>query len=262
MGPSPGGGKGGEGAPGMGRLVSDELAGQYQDSKDVLEYLTGTIFTELKGVATDAERDRQRRLQEQKRAPPAALAAADASVAAEEPKDGGKGGFWVFPETGRPGSGSPRSPRSSPPRHRGASPSDPPRGGGTGVKDKKHRETPPQTSPALWTTRVMESSAMTSLRGAMARGPKYDHDGPEDTAAAPLANWPGRDADPKGWHARRKSYARAEQALVRTLFRAHCAQATQHSSFFKKMRQLKKKTVLKSVGRAPCNAKHFCAAQV
>ena len=101
----------------------------------------------------------------------------------------------------------------------------------------------------LWSTKVapVVTPVVTSLRGAMARGPAYDYDGPEDTAAVPLANWPGRDADPNGWHARRRSYAQAERPQVRKrrqkVFCSHI-----HIHFKKKMK--KKASVGKGLSRS------------
>jgi hypothetical protein len=226
--------------------IAEGLAEQYQDSKDVLEYLTGTIFTELKGAASDAERDRQARLKQHKEQ----SSAVDKSKATdngssvyeelEERASGGTGRFWVAPETGAnpPKSSSPpASPRSS----RDAAPATAARsgdgggsGGGSGSSKSPRAESPngggkkkqgngastaaskassPASAAQLWNAKVapVVGPVVRSLRSAMSRGPAYDRSAPEDAAAPPLANWPGRDADPKGWHARRKSYATAEQ---------------------------------------------------
>lgn len=204
---------GGDGA--VGSLLSDGLAEQYQDSKECLAFLTNSIFTELKGMATEAEKDRHRRLKQESPSRAKSGTAAATSGVRDELEHRGDGGFWVSPETGKPGSGTPKSPKSSP------------RGGASGGSGAKKRAkggsstTATQGAPLppavqLWSTKVapMVGPVMTSLREAMSRGPAYDHDGPEDTAAAPLSNWPGRDADPKGWQARRKTYSRAEQAQV------------------------------------------------
>ena len=233
------GGGGGVGID-MTSIVGPKLADEYQDSKDVLEYLTGSIFSELKGAAADAERDRQRRLKEQQQQRDIGGGAATAS---DELEQRGSGGFWVSPETGKPGSGTPKSsPRGGGGGGKGGGDANPPRsrsseGGGGGGKNPRRQGgrggekvttvAPPPPTPTprevrdqaveLWSTKVapVVAPVVTSLRGAMARGPAYDYDGPEDTAAVPLANWPGRDADPNGWHARRRSYAQAERAQVR-----------------------------------------------
>ena len=109
----------------------------------------------------------------------------------------GGGGFWVSPETGKPGAGVPRSRGKSPPHRRVTSVESRSSGGGGGISS-------PRGSPgsdvsngttngtnetkgtlSLWSTRV--APAVTSLRGAFSRGPTY-RDGPADTAAPPLAD--------------------------------------------------------------------------
>ena len=222
---------------GIAHQVTDGLVEQYQDSKDVLEYLQETMFTELKEAAAGAEKDRQRRkrhqqLQQQKSAVNKdATATTTTGAVRDELEKRSSGGLWVSPETGKPGSGTPRSlplgggkGGATSPRSRssgGGGRDESPRSGRGDDKNKKKKQTESSTAAAqaagLWSTKVapVVGPAVTSVRAAMARGPAYDYDGHEDTAAAPLANWPGRDADPKGWHARRRSYVREEQAKVR-----------------------------------------------
>lgn len=195
----------------MSDLLTDGLMEQLEDSKGILEVLTESIFVELKGAATEAHAtERQRRLaQQQKRheaKQPPVPSRQRASDEFETRSDNHR--FWATPETGQPGSGTPRS---SPLRLRGNQPSpshNPPK---TNTHQPGAEKNHPDHSLGA---RALPSSAdvlgqikplVTAVRVALSRGPAYDPDGAHDTAAAPFA--PSKAAR----RARRASHPRAEQ---------------------------------------------------